>query len=131
MSSRWLASLLLHAALSGAGTTQATQKAPSSATCGVSGRLPPESIQRVIHLNFGRFRGCYQDALLTRPKLSGRIDVSFVILRDGTVTDVTASSDTLGETLTTCIGHAFEMLEFPKPDGGIVSVKYPLVLSPR
>ena len=39
----------------------------------VNGRIPPEVIQRVVRLNNGRFRGCYEAALRTNPGLAGRV----------------------------------------------------------
>ena len=35
----------------------------------VSGRLPPEVIQRIVRQNFGRFRLCYENGLRSNPNL--------------------------------------------------------------
>ena len=51
----------------------------------VSGRLPPEVIQRIVRQNFGRFRLCYENGLRNNPNLQGRVSVRFVIGRDGAV----------------------------------------------
>jgi hypothetical protein len=54
----------------------------------VSGRLPPEVIQRIVRQNFGRFRLCYENGLRNNPNLQGRVSVRFVIGRDGAVSNV-------------------------------------------
>ncbi len=96
----------------------------------VSGRLPPEAVQRVIRSNFGRFRGCYQEGLLRNPTLAGRVTTSFVIGRDGAVSSVgDAGSDLPDRTVNACVRRAFYGLSFPQPEGGIVSVVYPIVFS--
>ena len=59
----------------------------------VSGRLPPEVIQRIVRQNFGRFRLCYENGLRNNPNLQGRVAVRFVIGREG---DVIAASSRFG-----------------------------------
>lgn len=96
----------------------------------VSGRLPPESVQRVIRSSFGRFRGCYQEGLLRNPTLAGRVTTSFVIGRDGAVSNVgDAGGDLPDRAVSACVRRAFYALSFPQPEGGIVSVVYPIVFS--
>src|SRR5512134_4145600 len=51
----------------------------------VSGRLPPEVIQRIVRQNFGRFRLCYENGLRSNPDLKGRVAVRFLIGGDGLV----------------------------------------------
>jgi hypothetical protein len=97
---------------------------------GIAGRVPPEAIQRIVRQSFGRFRGCYQDALTTNPGLTTRVTVRFVIGRDGSVSSVSAASDAPSSNLAPCVTKAFYALSFPQPDGGVVSVTYPLVFSP-
>jgi hypothetical protein len=97
----------------------------------VSGRLPPEVIQRVVRSNMGRFRACYEQSLRPQPSLQGRVTTKFAIARDGTVPfAVDAGSDVPDAALIACIGRAFESLSFPPPEGGVVTVVYPLILAP-
>ena len=68
-----------------------TRPAPPQVRMGatsVSGRLPPEVIQRIVRQNFGRFRLCYENGLRNNPNLQGRVAVRFVIGRDGAVSNV-------------------------------------------
>ena len=96
----------------------------------VNGRLPPEAIQRVVRQNFGRFRMCYEANLKASPSLQGRVSVKFVIDRSGAVAVAQdAGSDLPSADTIACIVRAFGSLSFPQPEGGIVTVVYPLVLS--
>jgi hypothetical protein len=95
------------------------------------GRLPPEVIQRVVRQNFGRFRHCYDQALTRNPNLQGRVAARFVIDRTGAVSNVTnGGSDLPDSNVVSCVLGAFYGLSFPAPDGGIVTVVYPIAFSP-
>jgi pSer/pThr/pTyr-binding forkhead associated (FHA) protein len=109
-------------------------KAPSSMRIGkteVSGRLPPEVIQRIVRQNYGRFRMCYEQGLARNPNLEGRVQVRFVINREGLVTNVqNGGSDLPDSGVTSCIIGAYYGLSFPQPEGGIVTVSYPIMFQP-
>jgi hypothetical protein len=95
----------------------------------VSGRLPAEVVRRIVRRNHPRFRHCYEKGLLTNPSLEGRVSVRFVIGRDGAVTHVAdAGSDLPDPGVVRCVSNAFYDIGFPKPEGGIVSVVYPIAL---
>ena len=98
----------------------------------VNGRLPPEVIQRIVRQNQGRFRACYTDGLSRNPSLEGRVSVRFVIGRDGTVSNVAnGGSDLPDPKVVACVERVFERMTFPQPEGGIVTVSYPLMFSPE
>ena len=96
----------------------------------VSGRLPPEVVQRIVRQNFGRFRLCYENGLRSNPNLQGRVVVRFVIDRDGRVSNVGGGGDLPDGGVVSCVSRAFYGLSFPQPEGGIVTVSYPIVLTP-
>jgi hypothetical protein len=97
----------------------------------VSGRLPPEVIQRIVRQNFGRFRLCYENGLRNKPALQGRISVRFVIEPNGSVGSVgNAGSDMPDAGVVACVTRAFHGLSFPQPEGGKVLVVYPIMFSP-
>jgi hypothetical protein len=98
----------------------------------VSGRLPPQIIQRIVRQNHGRFRLCYERGLGANPSLNGRVNVRFVIGRNGAVSNVSNAGSTLpnGEVVN-CVVRAFYGLSFPKPEGGLVTVSYPIAFSPE
>lgn len=96
----------------------------------VTGRLPPEAIQRIVRANFGRFRACYNDGLQRNPGLTGRVSVRFVIGRDGAVSTASdGGSDLPDAAVRACVVRAFYGLSFPQPEGGIVTVTYPIHFS--
>jgi len=96
----------------------------------VSGRLPPEVIQRIVRQNFGRFRLCYENGLRNNPNLQGRVTVRFVISRKGTVSNVSGGGDLPDGGVVSCVTRAFYSLSFPQPEGGIVTVGYPIMFAP-
>src|SRR5262249_42889285 len=93
----------------------------------VSGRVPPESIQYVVRLNFGRFRACYDEGLRRHPKLEGRVVTRFVIGADGQVLEAADAGSDLGDDeVAACVGDVFRSLTFPAPDSGLITVTYPI-----
>jgi hypothetical protein len=120
----------------GIGRSSGTRKAqallrlrPGQTT--VSGRLPPEIIQRVVRQNFGRFRLCYERGLTLNPNLQGRVAVRFAIGRDGSVQAAqNAGSDLPDSSVVACVVSAFYGVTFPQPDNGIVTVSYPIMFTP-
>ncbi len=100
-------------------------------TTQVSGRLPAEVVRRIVRQNDGRFRLCYEQGLQRDPKLEGRVTVRFVIGRDGAVSNVSnGGSDLSDRNVVACFVKSFYGLAFPKPEGGIVTVQDPILLSP-
>jgi hypothetical protein len=97
----------------------------------VNGRLPPEVIQRIVRQNFGRFRACYEMGLKRNPKLEGRVAVKFTIDRAGAIKDVGDDGSDLGDAqAVSCVLRGFANLSFPQPEGGIVTVVYPIIFHP-
>jgi tetratricopeptide (TPR) repeat protein/Mg-chelatase subunit ChlD len=98
----------------------------------VSGRVPPEIIQRVVRDHFGRFRACYHAALLKNPRLTGTVATRFAIDRRGAVAGAVSTSTEIEDaTLLACIAGRFRELSFPAPDNGVITVVYPLTFSPE
>jgi hypothetical protein len=96
-----------------------------------NGRLPRDVIQRIIRQNAGRFRACYESGLRTNPSLEGRVEVRFIIDRQGQVSVAQdGSSDLPSDGVRSCIVKSFYSLSFPSPDNGTVTVVYPMVLTP-
>ena len=118
-----------HGRLGGSHRTKAPQVRMGATQ--VSGRLPAEVIRRIVRQNFGRFRLCYEQGLGRNPNLEGRVTVRFVIGRDGAVSNVSnGGSDLPDSNVVNCVVKAFYGLSFPKPEGGIVTVQYPIMLAP-
>ncbi len=97
----------------------------------VSGRVPPEVIQRIVRQTFGRFRLCYETGLRNNPNLQGRVTVRFVIDGTGNVSSAAnGGSDLPDSSVVACVVQAFKGLQFPQPEGGIVTVTFPIQFAP-
>jgi hypothetical protein len=97
----------------------------------IEGHLPPEVIQRIVRQNFGRMQQCYEQGLMKSPHLQGRVSVRFVIGRDGSVSNVkNGESDLSDSDVISCVMRSYYGLSFPVPDGGIVTVVYPIQFAP-
>jgi Ca-activated chloride channel family protein len=97
----------------------------------VAGRLPAEVIQRIVRQNYGRFRICYEQGLAKNPNLEGRVGVRFVIGADGQTSNVqNGGSDLPDGDVVSCVISAFFGLSFPAPEGGVVTVVYPIAFAP-
>lgn len=98
----------------------------------VTGKLPPEVIQRIVRQNFGRFRLCYEKGLAKNVNLGGRVTVKFTIDPTGAVSHlVDGGSDLSDKDVVACVVQAFSNLSFPTPEGGgTVAVAYPIIFAP-
>ncbi len=107
-------------------------KGPRYAEPQVNGRLAAEVIRRVVRMNDGRYRACYEGGLRTNPSLQGRVTVKFVIDRTGAVAlAADGGSDIPDEGVRRCVVSSFLSLSFPSPENGAVTVVYPIVFSPE
>ncbi|HTQ07996.1 MAG TPA: AgmX/PglI C-terminal domain-containing protein [Polyangiaceae bacterium] len=97
----------------------------------VAGRLPPEQIQAIVRGHYDDFKSCYEAGLAGNPNLAGRIDARFVIGQDGAVSNLSFTESTLLDCdVIECVLKGFSTLAFPPPQGGVVTVIYPIVLEP-
>ena len=98
----------------------------------VTNYIPPSIIMQPIRARAGCFRGCYQAGLARNPALTGRIATRFVIDMDGWVRRARIVSDELGDAdVADCVRRAFIGLRYSEPEGGTVTVVYPLQFSPQ
>lgn len=97
----------------------------------IQGKLPAEVIARVVRARMSTFRACYADALKRSPNLRGTVKVKFTIGPDGGVrTADDAGSQIASPDVVDCVRGAFRKLTFPQPEGGTVTVVYPLLFEP-
>jgi hypothetical protein len=96
----------------------------------VRGGLSKEVIRRVVHRHLAEVRHCYEQRLIARPDLQGRVAVRFIIGATGAVAAAVVTSSTIEDAaVAPCIANAVKRWSFPTPEGsGIVSVTYPFVL---
>jgi hypothetical protein len=97
----------------------------------VTNRIPPEIVMRPIRARAPCFRACYEAARHRNPSTEGRVGVQFVIELDGWVRAAHVRLDETGDRgLAECIARQFVGLQYPQPDGGRITVVYPVVLAP-
>lgn len=95
------------------------------------GRLPPAEIQRIVRTAFPAYRACYEDGLRRTPTLAGTVAIRFVIAADGALRwPQVEHADLPDPAVIGCLLTAFLPLAFPAPEGGIVTVVYPIMFSP-
>jgi TPR repeat protein len=108
-----------------------TQSPPKPAARANVARLPPEVVQRVVRSHYDDLRRCYESALAKRPWIEGRVAVRLVIQTDGRVASAeNAGSDLPDPEAIECMFAEYRKLVFPSPEGGIVTVVYPIVFTP-
>jgi TonB family protein len=99
----------------------------------VRGSLDKEIIRRIIRRHINEVKYCYEQGLVKKPALAGRIMVQFTISASGQVIAALLQNSTVGDQrVENCTVQAVRRWEFPQPlNGGIVIVSYPFVLTPR
>jgi hypothetical protein len=96
------------------------------------GFLEPSLIQASVRSQFDHLRACYEHGLARDRNLRGRVAVRFAISSSGRVESASDEGSDLpdGEVIT-CVVHEFSKLRFPKPEGQLVTVVYPIIFNPR
>jgi beta-lactamase regulating signal transducer with metallopeptidase domain len=94
---------------------------------GVSQRLAPEVIRKVVRDYYGSIRDCYEK--LGQPLPATRAKLNFTIARDGKVSDGEVESEEY-PALGRCLDSVMRSMVFPPPNDGIVTVGYPLEFAP-
>ena len=77
-------------------------------------------------------RTCYERVLEREPRAEGRVVVSWTIERDGTVrSPIVVESEVGDEAFRACVGSEFAKMPcFPRPEGGSLPVRYPIMFAP-
>ncbi len=99
----------------------------TTGTLVIRGSLDKEIIRRVVHLHINEVKYCYDQELVRKAGLEGRLSVQFVISPLGQVLSSVMQSSTMGNVhVEKCVVDAVKRWEFPKPTGGgIAIVSYP------
>jgi hypothetical protein len=83
-----------------------------------------------VRARMGGIKACYEAQLRRNHALKGRITVGFVILETGTLTEVSASENTVGSAeVASCILGMIRSWRTPFRPTASVSVEYPFVFS--
>jgi hypothetical protein len=93
-----------------------------------------EGIRAAVDESAPAIRECYSSWLRNQPDLSGKLTVQFLLAVDSqepefaTVSDVELHDSELGHVfMEGCVASLFEELQFEAPEGGELTVQYPLV----
>lgn len=113
---------------------------PTGAIVDGGGRLPPESIQRIVRFNYPALNSCFPISvsqattslrLVIHPK--GHVEAAHARLEtivEQNALAVRAAKDALG-TAATCIARRLLTIAFPASDGGLITVVQPYAYSTR
>jgi len=116
------------------GTGASPSRVPRVRAGGVTvlGGLPQETVMRTVRQNFGRFRLCYEKGLAQNAALAGKVELRFVIERDGAVSRVVsgAGTDLPDPEVVKCATNALNGVAFPLPQGGPATVVFPISFEP-
>jgi hypothetical protein len=91
------------------------------------GFLDREIVRRVVRLHMNEVKYCYEQQLVTKPGLGGRISLQFVISGTGQVISSFVQSTTMNDArVERCVVEAVKRWTFPRPNqAGIAIVSYP------
>jgi len=104
-----------------------TPRPPIEGNVEMTGKLPPETIKRVIRANFPRFRQCYEAGLKKDPGLKGTVVTRFIIDSTGATESVSLSGGSMSDgNVSGCVLGVYKTLSFPEPESGKVMVSYPI-----
>jgi len=91
-------------------------------------RIRSEDIRRVIANHRHTIRYCYEQALVTRPELEGRVVVRFVIGESGAVVESAVAESELDADVGDCVAGRVALMPFPSPGpAAMLVVSYPFV----
>lgn len=95
----------------------------------VSGGLSRDQVRQEIQKHRGEIRTCYERALLSNPKLAGRINYGWNISPKGPVVSAQVEkSEAKSAALESCILEVIRSMNFPaSPNGKPTAVHYPFI----
>jgi Ca-activated chloride channel family protein len=104
------------------------------ASAEVAGALDKDIIRRIVRAHLNEVRGCYNTALTRDRATAGRVEINFIIARNGKVMSAVVQSNETGDVkLGNCIAARAKTWSFPEVEGGgsTIIVSYPFMLRPR
>ncbi len=97
----------------------------------IQGQIDRDAVAQVINDHVNEIRGCYERALLENPNIgAGKVALEWTIGGDGSVVEVGTKVSTLkSPEVVGCLLDLLRGLKFPKPQGGVVVVSYPILFN--
>jgi len=75
-----------------------------------------------------KIQQCYERGLTRNPTLAGQVKFDWTVTPSGSVSSLRQASSTLGDIdVTTCIAGTIKRMQFPKPQGGSVTISFPFI----
>ena len=94
----------------------------------IDGTLNRDAISKTVAQGEGALRFCYEEALIRKSKISGRIVLVLNISPLGELETVEVESSSVDDkSLENCVIKKVKRWHFPKPEGGRAKIKYPFV----
>jgi len=90
------------------------------------GSLPQDKIMKVVEKNKAGIKACYESAKLRKPDIEGSITLRWKVFPEGNVESCEVAESTMDDKdIGECIAGEIKNWTFPKPKGGVVTVKFP------
>lgn len=103
---------------------------PAPGEIDMSRPIGPADVARIVRAYEPRLRPCYDRARATRPTLAGRVNMRFVIARDGSLTNVDVAGLPAAPEVATCIRDELQSSHFPRPAAGTLPFSYGMNFTP-
>lgn len=89
-------------------------------------------IKQVVGAHKGEVSFCYEKQLREKPKLAGKVSLTFTIGPGGDVTEVHFTENTVADSeVGKCISERVKKWEFPRPpDGESIEISFPWIFQP-
>ncbi len=91
------------------------------------GGLTQEQVRRTVRQHINEVRFCYEQALVRRPDLEGRVSAVFMISQSGAVQSAAVSSSVNDPRVAGCVRDAVTRWTFPRSEG-MTAVTYPFLM---
>lgn len=113
------------------GPAQVKSRVKADDISSLDGKIDKKGVASTIRRRQSAFQQCYESALKSDSKLSGKLVVEFVIDEDGRVKEASVVNDGLGSTdVSKCVISTLRRLRFPRPDDGEVTITNSFVFQP-
>ena len=94
-----------------------------------TGYLAPDQIKAAFEEHHPSFLECYAGGVLRHPGLSGKMTLRLSIDERGSVSELSVAENDLADCeVVQCIRAHVASIQFPHPQGGSVTLQYPIAL---
>ena len=104
--------------------------APAPDAIDLSQPIGPGDVARLVRTRDAQFRACYEAARARRPTLQGRVNMRFVVQRDGSLAQVDVAGLPEAPEVGACIRGHLTALRLPRPESGTLTFNTGMNFSP-